>query len=142
MESASSSPIKTALAFRVGKGAGSAAVAKAVLSMQGEIDTALYPIIGQRGVAALRVRSVHLAGKTHPWLVQARDGTLADVDRQALESILAQQPAAEAASGGAALLQTFCDLLVSLIGSSLTERLLHHVWADPPGGPHSQDTSP
>ena len=44
--------------------------------------------------------------------------------------------------GGGALLQTFYELLASLVGPSLTERLLRSVWAHSSSGPPAQDTSP
>jgi hypothetical protein len=40
----------------------------------------------------------------------------------------------------AALLQNFHELLVSLIGASLTERLLRPVWDIPPSGDAVQET--
>ena len=39
-------------------------------------------------------------------------------------------------------LQTFHELLATLVGPSLTERLLRSVWADSSSGPPAQDTSP
>lgn len=42
----------------------------------------------------------------------------------ALTVILQQQPTAAAVEAGTQLIETFRDLLVSLIGASLTERLL------------------
>jgi hypothetical protein len=47
-----------------------------------------------------------------------------------------QQAAAEAAAGGNALFLTFHELLSSLVGASLTDRLLRSVWT------HSSPDSP
>lgn len=58
-----------------------------------------------------------------------------------MKSEFAQQSSADAASAGSVLLQTFYDLLASLVGLSLTERLLRSVWANSSRGPPAQDTS-
>ena len=52
-----------------------------------------------------------------------------------------QQAAAEAAAGGTALFQSFHELLASLVGASLTDRLLRSVWAHSSGASPAQDTS-
>lgn len=68
-------------------------------------------------------------------------GVQTTVDLAALKAILAQQDS-ETATAGGALLQTFYELLASLVGPSLTERLLRSVWENPLSGPPAQDTSP
>jgi hypothetical protein len=105
------------------------------------IDGALAPIVGQRGVAALYKRSLHLTAHTHPWLVAAHDGEQTVMNLAALESLLVRQTGSAAAAGGSALLCTFHDLLATLIGPSLTERLLLSVWEEFLTGPAAQDTS-
>jgi hypothetical protein len=56
--------------------------------------------------------------------------------------VLAQRSSAEAAAGGSTFLNTFHELLASLIGPSLTKRLLRSVWEPPSSGTAAQDTSP
>ncbi|MET1078424.1 MAG: hypothetical protein ABWY06_10445 [Pseudomonas sp.] len=107
-----------------------------------EIEAALSPIIGPGGVVALYKRSLHLAGASHPWLVDSLKQSAVGLDLASLETAFAAQSAASAAVAGAALLQTFHQLLVSLIGPSLTERLLRGVWENSSNGPFAQDTSP
>jgi hypothetical protein len=63
-------------------------------------------------------------------------------DFAGLRAALATQSSAEAADANAAVLQTFHDLLTSLIGASLTERLLRPVWGSLTGGDAPQDTTP
>ena len=46
----------------------------------------------------------------------------------ALRTLIKQREPSEALSGGEAYLQGFHDLLVSLMGASLAERLLQTVW--------------
>lgn len=88
------------------------------------IDAALSPVIGQRGVATLYQRSVQRAAATVPCLLAARDEAMQPGDFAALHALLAALPITEATAANDTLLQTFYDLLASLIGPSLTERLL------------------
>ena len=129
------------LGNRVGAQASASQIANAVFELWQEIDDALTPIIGPRGVAALYYRSLHLTSAPHPWLAGKHDIVQIGVNPTALKSILAQQGSAAAAAAGSAFLQTFHDLLASLIGPSLTERLLRAVWANSLSGPAAQDTS-
>jgi len=108
-------------------GAEPAQVADAIASTLQAIDAALRPIIGERGVAALYSRSLYLTSSAHPWLAGMHEGVQTAMDLAALKSTLAQQSTDHAAAAGSALLQTFYDLLASLIGTSLTERLLRSV---------------
>ena len=103
--------------------ANAAQIADAMVATWHEIDAALTPIIGSKAVVALYKRSLHLTAKTHPWLAGTHEGAQA-LDLAALKPVVAQQSSAEAALGSRALLQTFNQLLGSLIGPSLTERLL------------------
>lgn len=117
-------------------------MADAVAAVWREVDLALHPIIGHRGVLALYNRSLKLAAARHPWLADAHPGALAAIDASALRAALARQPAAEARAAGEALLQGFRDLLASLIGASLTDRLLGSVWGPAPPTAPAQDKTP
>ena len=130
------------LANRIDADAGAAQIAAAVLAIWEEIDDALTPIVGPLGLVALYRRTVHLVAEQHPWLAGRDDGVLTDTDPAVLKSVLAQRSSAEAAAGGNAFLITFHDLLASLIGPSLTARLLRSVWETPSSGTAAQDTSP
>jgi hypothetical protein len=120
-----------------------------------QLEAALTPIIGTRGMAALLGRSLHLSVAQHALLSLPPDTkptALADAVAQAL----ARHPDEHALAAGDALLQTFRVLLASLVGVSLTDRLLLSVWAAPepsssdpsiptslsPSGPTAQDPSP
>ena len=107
-----------------------------------EIDAALTPIIGNGSVVVLFMRSLHLIELAHPWLSGLHQDVKAGIDLAGLKSVLSQQDSEAAAVAGGELLQTFYELLASLVGPSLAERLLHSVWDDPPSGPPAQDTSP
>lgn len=124
------------------KGASAPLVADTAVSTWQRIAVALAPIIGQAGVGALLKRSLYLVRADHAFLAAAYEDTLDPGDLGALHAVLSQQTGADAAAAHTALLQTFHDLLTSLIGGSLTERLLRPVWDDPSSGDAVQDTLP
>lgn len=130
------------IAVALTRGAETAAhVAGAMFTAWQDIDVALSPIIGQRGVAMLYKRSVHITGRTHPWLATLYEGSQAPMDLAALQAVFAQQSSANAAAAGGDSLQTFHELLSSLIGPSLTERLLRPVWDTFSSGSPAQDST-
>ena len=102
---------------------------KIVLSLR-EIEDALSPVIGKGGVAALFRRSLYLTGRSYPSLAGIHAGDATTIDSAALKSELAQQSSATATEFGVALLQTLDEVMTSLVGSSLTERLLGSVWSN------------
>ena len=120
--------------------ASSEQVAESIVSTWREIDVALRPILGQRGVVLLYKRSLNLVGPAHTWLASLHDPSHETMDLAALDAAFSQQGSAQAATAGGVLLQTFHQLLSSLIGPSLTEQLLRPVWVDFSGGPSAQDT--
>ena len=100
-----------------------------------EIEAALSPIIGSRGVTALFKRSVYLLRGDYAWLAAAFSvGGLMEWPAL-LQAALSAQPLELASKASGALLRTFYDLLSRLIGASLCERLLfsildHHACGD------------
>ncbi|NRF65697.1 hypothetical protein HLB44_01735 [Aquincola sp. S2] len=127
------------LAQRVGEDASAAQIAAAVIATWREIDAALSPIIGTRGVAALYRRSLHLTAATHRWITVQPEVLPPEMDLAGLQSMIALQSSADAAAGSTALFQAFHELLGSLVGPALTERLLRTVWADASSGSPAQD---
>jgi hypothetical protein len=127
------------LDIRSRDGANRAKLAEAAVSQWQAIDAALAPIIGSNGVAALYHRSLHLNAKSHPWMAHERSSDAFSMDLFALGRLLAERDAAEAAAGSSALVQTFNELLASLVGASLAERLLGPVWARFQNAPPQQD---
>jgi hypothetical protein len=102
-----------------------------------EIDRELTPIIGVRGVAALHGRSLFLASRQHPWLRDAngaQHGVQLAMDLEALERCISAQSSDAARAGSAELLQTFDDLLASMVGPALSERLLRRLADAPASG--------
>lgn len=124
-------------------GATSEQVADIIGSAWREITGALAPVIGQRGVAALYQRSLHLASAPHPWLTAAGHvGSLSDMDLDSLRTEFARRPPVESARAGAALLLSFHRLVGSLIGPALSGQLLDHVWTHVLSGSPAQDPPP
>jgi hypothetical protein len=111
------------LADRSGESPDAAQIAEATVLLWRDIAAALHSIIGRQGVAALYDRSVSLAAKSHPWMGHVRAGSN-PVDLPGLQSLLAGQDSRDAAAGAGELLQTFYEVLVSLIGPALCEQLL------------------
>lgn len=124
----------------VSDGASSEEVAALVATNFKDIHDALAPIVGQRGMAALYRRTLHLCRAGNAWLPVGAEGTASEMDVSALISVLSRQTSAEAASAGTQLLESFRALLATLIGESLTERLLRPVWATLLSGPSARDT--
>lgn len=108
--------------------ASSAQIAGLFIQVCQEIEAALVPIVGQRGVDALFARSLQLSAKSHAWLNPSAEGIPVLFDARALREAIALRSAPEAAAGACFLLQNFCDLLAKLVGRSLTERLLRAPW--------------
>ena len=133
--------IDAALTHLAAQGETAAQIADTAVQTWHEIHIALSPVIGPRGVQALHQRTLYLTRSTHPWLASGRETPEPD-DYADLRAALAQQTSAVAAAAHGALLHHFFDLLTSLIGGSLTERLLRSVWDRLPSGDAAQDTTP
>jgi hypothetical protein len=118
-------------------GVDAARVALGAIATLQAIDAALAPIISQRGVAALYQRS--LIRPAFPWLVAVYEGALVPGDFSSLQTALAEQSVEDAMLGTTTLLNTFHDLLSSLIGESLTDRLLGSICNTPSSGDAVQD---
>jgi hypothetical protein len=114
-------------------------VGRRLASLWQDIDDALQPIIGPRGVLSLYRRSLHVAALRHPWLASGADDNGSRPELTALPALFGRHGSGEAMAAGAAMLESFLTLLVSLIGASLCERLLRSVGnraeplADSPG---------
>ena len=120
--------IRGTLAQGAGEAPDASAIADATLNTWRRMADRLVPVIGARGVDALFSRSLHVTSKTFPWLAMAgNDGSNAALMTD-LKARLADQETAAAAEASHALLVNLTELLTTLIGASLTERLLTPVW--------------
>jgi len=105
------------------------------------MEAQLAPVIGARGLDVLFRRAQHQTVTTFPWLAASVDRGGSTGPLPSLMACLATQHAAAAAEAACALLSTFTELLATLIGESLTERLLAPVWAPPGPSPSEQETA-
>jgi hypothetical protein len=121
-------------------------LAEATMQTWRVVDATLRPVLGQQGVAALVARAIYLARERHPWLEGLQEGLTSIQRPGVLHALLARQSRAEAAAGCITLYQAFHELLASLIGYSLTRRLLGAVSSAPSptllSGPPAQEHQP
>lgn len=141
IESHNSVQAAASLIRQADNGASAAHIAESIIATWQQIDATLAPIIGRGGVAALYKRSLSLTAPAYPWLAGTYDGVQTSIDLAPLRSVLMHQSSASVAAAGGALLQTFNQLLASLVGTSLTERLLRPVWANAFSAPPAQDST-
>ncbi|MDQ6619173.1 MAG: hypothetical protein M3Z31_05660 [Pseudomonadota bacterium] len=130
MDSQATPSIAAALEQMVRTGAPATQIASAVAETWRQVDHSLTAVIGPQGVLALYKRSLMLTARAHPWLgpqVRAED----TVDVAQFTAALAQQESHIAALAGGDFLQIFYGLVNSLLGPSLTRRLLGFMWQSP-----------
>jgi hypothetical protein len=139
MESQDSGRLRSTLEHLASQGADVARIAALTIGSWREVEAALVPIVGQRGLAALYERSLHLSRIHHPWLAAVPEWTEPRMDLESLNTVLLQQESAAAAAGGGAHLQALYELLGSLIGLPLTERILSSIWSAPLSGSAALD---
>jgi len=125
-----SDKLARAFALHAEHGAAVEQIAAAVVSTWQQIDLALAPVLGKRGVATLYRRAVFLTAATHRWLAPLHESAGESIDLDALKSSVLGRDARNAAAGAGALLQTFREVLESLIGPDLSERLVGVAWQD------------
>ena len=139
MNSPAPPPIIDFLSRSATGGASAGQMGEMIVSAWQQVDAALAPVIGQRGVTALYQRSLHLAGGTHASLRSLQAGGLDAMNLDALGAALAHLDSAQAAAAGGALLVAFHGLVGSLIGAALSGQLLRGVWTQFFGGSPAQD---
>ncbi|MHB1678535.1 MAG: hypothetical protein ACYCSS_13580 [Sulfuriferula sp.] len=134
--------ISTNFAQLAAKNVDATQIADLAVSTWQAIAAALSPILGQRGVASLYQRSLYLTRKEYAWLETLYESALQTDEFVALWTALAQQTSSNAATANSALLQNFYNLLINLIGESLTARLLSSVLDNSSSNHTAQDTLP
>jgi hypothetical protein len=143
MDSQESSRFTAPLALRVTEDADSRQIADAIGAMWTDIEAALQPVFGRRGVAALFKRTLHRTAASYLWLEPAKAGddeapfVLAD-----LQALFAAQPPAQSTAAGSLLFTNFRELLTSLIGAQLSEQLLKPAWSPSSSASAAQDRNP
>ena len=117
-------------------------VAANVVAVLRDLEAALSPVIGQRGVAAVCHRSLHLSARRHRCLGAVSFDPAAAIDLERLAQLLAVRPGDVARAAGDALIQAYHDLLISLLGAALTHRLVGGIWPGFADAPAAQDNAP
>lgn len=108
-----------------------ARVAERAVATWEAVDACLSATLGPKAVAALYCRSLYLTRIEHPWLVAAFEGGSTAAILNSLKSAVLRQTVGHANAALTALMCTFRDLLVQLLGESLAERLLEPVGTPP-----------
>lgn len=121
--------LRALLAQRIGNPSNARTVADAAIDTWDQLAAELVPVIGVGGVNVLFNRALYLIGATFPWLATVEEHVDGGERLADLRAHLENQEAAVAAEAASALLATFIELLATLIGETLTERLLMPVWA-------------
>jgi hypothetical protein len=123
--------IRTTLGQRTGRLPNADATAEATAAAWRLVATQLAPVIGARGLDVLFSRALYQTSVEFPWLAAAvgRGGSASPLP--SLMVCLTGQLASTAAEASYMLLLTFTELLATLIGESLTTRLLAPVWVPP-----------
>ena len=94
-----------------------------------QLATQIISIVGEDGFNALFTRALYLNRPAAPWLDVGRLGAQADRRFAELKMRFDEQMPAVANEANAQLLITFTDLLASLIGEQLTNRILALAWS-------------
>lgn len=126
--------------FSLASDDGAQMVADAAVARWESMVAALTPVLGPRGVAALYRRTLDVAGRTHPCLLHAHESA-EPIRFEQLRKVLLAQPATQAAMATDASIQTFHELLNSLIGTPLTQKLLGSLWSPTFSGSPAQNRS-
>ncbi len=123
--------IQSALGEGAAEGVDSKTVAGAAVQALTLLFVELKPLVGQLALRALYVRSLHLAHSSFERPSTGDPGPSDELLAPLHRDLLSRAPA-EARGAAEALLLALADLLVSLIGEPLTDRLLHKAWGNTP----------
>jgi hypothetical protein len=127
------------LAAQPGGGAESRAIAARALWSWEQMNLHLQPLIGEAGFLALYARTVHLTAPRVPRLTPVQQTASIGAVFAQLKVDLEALSATEAAQASNMLLNTFTDLLSTMIGESLTSRILRSAWTASQGDANAQE---
>ena len=102
-------------------------IADTIVATWDGIGSIMRRILGQGGFNALFFQSIEVTGQSHPWLASLSQDGQSNVDLKAFCVLLLNQDTIDFAVASDALLSSFLNRLVDLIGLSLTKRLLQPV---------------
>ena len=110
----------------VKRGQEATCIADTIVAAWEGIGSIMQLIIGKSGFNKLFLRSIEFTGMSYPWLAVWQKAQ-SEVDLKALHALLLRQDTTDFAAASDALLLNFLNMLVNMIGLSLTERLLRPV---------------
>lgn len=120
--------ISRLLTEKPGGPANPGALAEQVLWLWEQIAFHLTPLIGVSGFQTLYARAMHLAAPACPGFSAIQPGRSIDALFQALKEDLNALDHDVAETCGNALLNTFTDLVESMIGEALMAQILRSAW--------------
>lgn len=123
--------IRRTLAHHAGTAPDPDTVAEATFIIWNLVATQLTPVIGTKGVDILFRRSLHLTSFSFPWLAMTDEYEDTPSLLSSTKARLANRETSDSTEAGCTLLITFTELLKTLIGESLTGRLLGKIWVSP-----------
>ncbi len=112
----------------------SRALAEQVLWLWEQIAFNLTPLIGVSGFETLYARAIHLASPSCPGFSPIQQGKAIDALFHILKEDLAALDEETAQLCGNCLLNTFTDLVESMIGELLMSQILRSAWVGQPHG--------
>lgn len=119
-----------ALALRAGPAPGPGTVAAAAQRAYDDLTRESAPLIGQVGIDALTGRTLYLAQRHYPWLVDTREPEQWAGPFSQIVFCLERQDPAVATEAAGVVFATLTGLLVTFIGQPLTASLLRKAWPD------------
>lgn len=126
--------ISRLLTQKPGAAANPGALAEQVLWLWERIAFHLTPLIGVSGFQTLYGRALHLASPACPGFSPLQQGKTIDALFQALKEDLSALEQCDAERCGNVLLNTFTDLVESMIGEVLMAQILRSAWVGPSHG--------
>lgn len=133
--------VRATLEQRMGGAPDASLVADATVNLWRDVAARLTPIIGTGGVDAIFGRALHLSGIQLPSHLMPRETEASHAALACLGRHLESHDAATGAEASVSLFVNFSELLVTLIGEPLTDRLLSPVWAPKPSGSEEETAS-
>lgn len=119
-----------ALARRAGSAPGAGTIAAAAQRAYDDLTRESAPLIGQVGIDALMGRTLCLAQRHYPWLVDTREPEQWTGPFSQVVFCLERQDPAVATEAAGVVFATLTGLLVTFIGQPLTASLLRKAWPD------------
>jgi hypothetical protein len=133
--------IRRTMAHHAGVSPDADAIAEATFIIWNLVEGKLAPVIGMKGVDVLFRRSMHLTTFSFPWLASAEVHTDNASLFASIKARLASGETDASTEAGCTFLLILTELLTTLIGESLTWRLLGTVWKFPSPNSEQENVS-